>query len=233
MVRIGSRALAGPWLAASLLSWLIAATLARRSERFQAWAASSTQPVLWTAIALVVLLLPFAAWRAGAISPYYLGLSELNWLLTLGRGSLIAALVAGTVMAGWLLYRREMQPLPTAPSVAWLPLLQSALLQWHLAFYRAAAIELLPTGSASESFYWGSWLGLLLVAGEVAAFPEFARALRIQGKLESALRQIVLAVATTGLFVITRNFWACLTCHLAVEGAILLWFPAPVASAVD
>src|SRR5512141_3058725 len=47
-------------------------------------------PLAWLLGALYLLLPPLGAWRAGVLSPYLMGLSELDWLATLGSGSLLA-----------------------------------------------------------------------------------------------------------------------------------------------
>ena len=73
--------------------------------------------------------------------------------------------------------------------------------------------------------YWGSWLGLALIALEWALNP-FARAeLQRPGQRETALLRVVLAIATTALFTVTPNFWLLLIAHLAVETVIAGWLP--------
>lgn len=126
--------------------------------------------------------------------------------------------------------------------------LDAALQQWHWAFYRAAAIgwlmlpiglpaaplaDRLLQGLQAEPLYWGAWLGLL-VAGLEWALDPFARAaLRRAGDREVALRRATLAVATTGLFVLTRNFWLCLVVHVAVETLAMGWFPLSLPAPVE
>jgi hypothetical protein len=119
----------------------------------------------------------------------------------------------------------------------------AALLQWHWAFYRALAIALLPitAGALANSeilrplgtqlmaapLYWGSWLGLALIALEWALNP-FGRAeLKHPGQREIALLRVALAIATTALFTLTPNFWLLLIVHLTVELVIAGWLPLP------
>jgi hypothetical protein len=118
--------------------------------------------------------------------------------------------------------------------------LDAALAQWHWAFYRAAVAGwlMLPLGLPSSSLadrllaglqsdplYWGAWLGLV-VAGVEWILNPFARARhQRRGEREVSLRRAALAVATTGLFVLTRNFWLCLTVHIVVETLAVAWFP--------
>jgi hypothetical protein len=77
----------------------------------------------------------------------------------------------------------------------------------------------------AQPLYWGSWLGLGLLALEWFLNP-FARAdLRMAGRLEGSARLIAMAIATTALFATTRNFWLCLACHVLVETVIAGFFP--------
>lgn len=123
--------------------------------------------------------------------------------------------------------------------------LDAGLEQWHWAFYRAAAIGwlMLPLGVSGapladrllqglqhEPLYWGAWLGLLVAGLEWALDPFSRAALRRPGDLPIALRRAALAVATTGLFVLTRNFWLCLVVGVAVETLAIGWFPLPLPS---
>jgi hypothetical protein len=44
---------------------------------------------------------------------------------------------------------------------------------------------------------------------------------------ERTVIRMVLAVTTTALFILTRNFWLPLVCHVIVETAIIAFLPAP------
>jgi hypothetical protein len=245
--RISQLDLADPglWLAASLAVVIVAANLG--------WAILRTRPggrlagigVLaplgWLIKSLFLLLIPIGAWQYGALSPYLMGLSETDWIQVLAAGGALAVLIVGVTLFGWLTYRHT--PLSIAltdltwPS-AWRTPLDAALLQWHWAFYRAATIGWLASGPGQgagasilralsvpeQAFYWGSWLGLLLVGLEGTLNPFFRRALRSPGSGELGLLRVALAVASTALFILTRNFWLSLACHVTVETAIVGWF---------
>jgi hypothetical protein len=241
------------WLAGSLTLALIATNLAwlvARRSGLPAW--SGLRALTWLLRSLFFLLLPMGAWRSGALSPYFMGLSELNWIDGLISGGPLAVLVMGLSVFGWLVYRRALSSMPRLTSdgsagemTVWRAPVDAGLQQWHWAFYRAAAIGWLAeiarlgqgmaAGTATppllvhllaQPIYWGSWLGLSLVALEWLLNP-FARAgLRGAGHAERQLRAAALALATTALFVSTRNFWLCLVCHVVVETAIAGWFPA-------
>ena len=252
------------WLLFSFVALVLAANVAwlvvRRRVAGPAFRQGPLAAVSWLALSLFYLLVPFVALQRGVLSPYALGLTEINWPATLSNGMVLAGLTVAGVLFGWLVYRRarldespvgervgdDLQatgPLPGGLMRLFAVLrapLDAALEQWHWAFYRAAAIGwlMLPIGLPSAPFadhvlqglqaeplYWGAWLGLAFAGLEWALDP-FARArLRRTGEREVSLRRAALAVATTGLFVLTRNFWLCLAVHVAVETLAVGWFP--------
>jgi hypothetical protein len=214
---------------------------------------SGVRAIVWLVVSLYLLLIPLFAWRYGAISPYFLGLNELDWVGSITAGGLLTVLLAVLVLFGWLVYRHALpaDQAETPPTEGRLihalrAPIEAALAQWHLAFYRAAAIgwlaeiSALPAGFPSalrESFqaqplYWGSWLGLGVLLVESALNPHLWAVLntptqeeRTWGRPEAILRGLALAVATTALFILTRNLWLCLACQVIVETAIAAWLP--------
>jgi hypothetical protein len=129
-------------------------------------------------------------------------------------------------------------------SERWLAPLNAALRQWHWTFYRAAAaawLMALASGNGGTpalrlgpltlgldhpaGLYWGAWLGLAAVAGEWLLNPFVREGLRTPGRQEVLLRTAGLAVATTGLFALTHNFWLCLLCQVIVDSAVAAWWP--------
>jgi hypothetical protein len=177
-----------------------------------------------------------------------MGLTGIDWVASLRAGAPLMFLIIGLLIFGWLVYRRSLPGdrsrtrLARAGATLRAPI-DAALLQWHWAFYRALAIAILPLIAAALAgteilrplgsqlmaapLYWGSWLGLSVIALEWALNP-FARAeLRRPGQREIALLRVVLAVATTALFTLTPNFWLLLIAHLVVETVIAGWLPLP------
>lgn len=261
------------WLIASCLGLVLATNVAwlvvRKRAAGPGFRRGPVAAAGWLALNLFYLLLPFLGLRRGVISPYALGLTEINWPATLSSGMGLAGLIVAGLLFGWLVYRRarleepgpamlpEVEParavssLPSGPArllaTARAPL-DAALQQWHWAFYRAAAAgwlmlpiglpgaplaDRLLQGLQSEPLYWGAWLGLA-VAGVEWALDPFARArLKRPGDREVELRGAALAVATTGLFVLTRNFWLCLVVHVAVDTLAAGWFPLRLPQAVE
>jgi hypothetical protein len=247
------------WVLGSLALAVIATNIAwpvLRARRGRAPSAGGVwgpfEPLIWLLSALFLFLPPIGAWWAGALSPYLMGLSETDWVDTLIRGGVLAAAGGGIIVFGWLVYRHEIQGRPRERSSLrpWLAPIDAALLQWHWAFYRAAVIGglslaiqrqgtaagTLPTFVAEQPIYWGSWLGMLLVAAEWALNP-FARLALFSWRSDAAYaaaaeRSVIrmgLAVVTTTLFVLTRNFWLALACHVIVETVIVAFLPAPAA----
>ncbi len=202
----------------------------------------------WLLVSLFFLLPPPAAWRFGALSPRLMGLTGLDWVRSLRAGAALMFVIIGLLIFGWLVYRRSLSGDRGRTRVARIGAtlrapIDAALLQWHWAFYRALAIALIPVvaGVLASSeilrplgsqlleapLYWGSWLGLALIALEWALNP-FARAgLRRSGQRETALLRVVLAITTTALFTLTPNFWLLLIVHLTVETVIAGWLPLP------
>jgi hypothetical protein len=287
--QFGSLQQPAPWLVGSLLlavvatnlAWLAEQMLDRRGRRLAGRQgpggrsggrrladAPVLAPLFWLVGALFMLLPPLGAWQRGAISPYLLGLTEIDWVAELRSGALPAAAIVGISVLGWLVYRHTLRgrdgrfsgtPLggPLGMAQRWTAPLDAALRQWHWAFYRAAAVAWLLAGVAgpgsastaaaaaaavaapalrlpggivlsppsldsAAALYWGAWLGLAAVALEWLLNPFVRRALRTPGRQEAALRDAGLAIATTALFALTRNFWLCLACQVLAETAMAL-----------
>jgi hypothetical protein len=246
----------GFWLCASLLVavvatnavWLVLRVLGKRRGAPAVPVLGVLSALAWLLVSLFFLLPPPAAWRFGALSPRLMGLTGIDWVGSLRAGAPLVFVIIGLLIFGWLVYRRSLAGDRSRKRVARVGAtlrapIDAALLQWHWAFYRALAIALVPVvaGALASSeilrplgsqlmaapLYWGSWLGLALIAGEWALNP-FARAeLQRPGQRETALLRVVLAIATTALFTVTPNFWLLLIAHLAVETVIAGWLPLP------
>jgi hypothetical protein len=239
------------WLLGSFLAIVVAANIAylvvRRWTAEPRFRASPLAAVGWAALGLVYLLAPFLALQRGVVSPYALGLTEIDWPATLSTGLVLAASVVIVTLFGWLMFRRT---LPEGPRGDLFTRLVAALRgpvtavleQWHWAFYRAGAAAVLVTISAADlppavarfvtttqadPLYWGAWLGTALVGLEWALNPFDRAALRIENERPAAIRRASLAIATTGVFVLTRNLWLCMAMHLIVETLAATWFALP------
>lgn len=239
---------------ATNIGWLVAHLSARQQPSVGSrWCRSDVARAgAWLIASLWLLILPFYAWRYAAISPALLGIAEIDWAESLGVGGWFAGLILALAVFGWLAYRhvlparadaapQESRVLLTLRAAA-----DAGLLQWHLAFYRAALIAWLSTlemapgplpaallqAAQSRPDYWGSWLGLGVILIEAGLNPfvrdeltaPSAAGLR-QGRPEALLRALAMTVATTALFLLTRNFWLGLLSHVAGETVITGWLP--------
>jgi hypothetical protein len=228
-------------------AWLV---LGRRGRNALARSrAGALAALAWFVAALYMLIPPLLAWERGVVSPYALGVTEPQWLVAASAGLPVAAVVIGLLLSGWLVYRRSVTPtgggrLPGAAERVLHAVkapLDAVLCQWHWAFYRGLAIGWLAalspdtihipvlaglfTSLQTQPFYWGSWLGLAWAGLEWALNPFSRAALADEGTREAALRGISLAIATTALFILTRNFWLCLLCQVVVETVIAAFLP--------
>jgi hypothetical protein len=241
------------WLVASIIVAIAAGSatwLALRRRFDDATFAHGPMGALgWSATALFHLLPPLLAIRYGVLSTRDLGLNGIDWQRTLSGGLMLSVLLAGGMLAGWLLYRRS---LPQGEATSGLPRLlaivrapvDALLHQWHWAFYRAAAAAALallplrapewaPLGYAvdiirGDPIYWGAWLGLAAIGIEWALNPFNRASFRRPHLRETVLRRAALAVATTGLFILTHNLWLCWSVHLVVELLAEASFPLPI-----
>lgn len=246
------------WLVASLILAIAAGSAAwlavRRRVDVVAFGHGLTTAIGWSVTALFHLLPPFLALRYGVLSTRDLGLTGIDWQRTLSGGLMLAVLIAGGMLAGWLVYRRSLPQgaaeigLPRLLAVVRAPI-DALLHQWHWSFYRSLAAAWLvslplrapdwaPLGYAvdvihSNPIYWGAWLGIAAIGVEWALNPFNRASFKRPRVREIVLRRAALAVATTGLFIVTRNLWLCWAAHLAVEVLAEAWFPLPAARAME
>jgi hypothetical protein len=247
----------GLWILASAATAIIvthAAWLARRFLPGQAVGKAQRElagTLAWLVAALFYALPPILAWRSGALSPYLMGLGEVEWAQSLASGIFLALLAAGALFTAWILGTRRPYPPTERPrpersqASAWLAPLDATLLQWHWAFYRAGAAgwllirgDTLPLADAAilapfrsaiiaDLFYWGSWLGMALIALEWILNPFAREALRDPARRPYHLLRAAIAVASTAVFVATRDFWLALLAGVVVEFAAAVWRPLP------
>jgi hypothetical protein len=185
-------------------------------------------------------VIPYLGLLTGGISPRFMGLTGINWFASFGFGLvLIAAILAvvaivRSVMAfsvsatatasltgaattlsrsrpGQLRHESDRQKqYATAFSIS---VLNIGAEEFHLAFLRSALWELLLTFpvTMTQAGYWSAWAALTLALPEALSYP---------GTVTQRFCKGALLVATTVLFIFTRNFWLCWLLHLL--GWILL-----------
>lgn len=218
------------WVLVSLASGLLARWLLWLAQRRGSRPATLPRPGVELATWggwLVWLIGPgYAALLLGAASPRLMGLSQIDWGAGFGNGLAFALFIwAGLLLAG-LVYRRT-GPRHTAwPSLtAGLTgsvrlLVEAGALQWHWAFYRSAAIPAAAALGLAQASYWGTWLAAGLILAEGLANPFFWRDLGAAGQAERRILRAVLLLATSVLYLLSRNFWLAWACHAAT--ALLL-----------
>ena len=179
----------------------------------------------WYAIARLVRLvtIPYLALLLGQISPRDMGLTGYDWSSSLSLGSLVMV----AMLALWIGVRTvgmtansdlPEQPLPerhrfaTWPNRGLLVLLSGGLeLNWS--FWRASGAQVLsnlfmPTQSPT---YWGIALAFVIVLPDT---------LFASTSHEGRLLNVAILIATSVLFLFTKNFWLCWILHLLLQWTI-------------
>lgn len=218
------------WLGATLLCGLALLIIYRQTP------ASYRRPlhtIRW-------LVIPYLGLLTGGISPRFMGVTEINWFASFGFG---LVLIAGILAVLALIRSVTAFPVSTAPTVStaiataslsrapspqllgeaerqkrYATAFSTSVLtigaeEFHLTFLRSAIWELLLTFFVApvQAGYWAAWAALLLALPEAVYYP---------ATVTERLCKGALLVATTVLFIFTRNFWLCWLLHLL--GWILL-----------
>jgi hypothetical protein len=161
----------------------------------------------------------YAALLLGDLSPRVMGLSQIDLGAGLGLGALFAVLSLAVLLSAGLTYRRTSyasQPyasLGSAIVVSVRLVLEAGALQWHWAFYRSAVIAALAAVGWRNPVYWGAWMAVGVICLEGALSPFLWRDLRTPGLAERRLLRGVLLVATTVVYLLSRNFWLAWALH--------------------
>jgi hypothetical protein len=182
--------------------------------------------LLWVWIAQWILV-PYLGLLAGGLSPRLMGLAYLDWPATFGLGfglifvilALLVAVRASIALSDRTPYGNGTENaakittenvataarLPSWQGVLWVIFLGGAE-EFHWVFLRGAMWEILLTApvSVETPAYWAIWAA--------AAFVVFETALR-RPPFEQWLIQITVLVATSIVFLYTRNFWLCWILH--------------------
>ncbi|MCE7988622.1 MAG: hypothetical protein DYG89_46290 [Caldilinea sp. CFX5] len=184
-------------------------------------------------------VIPYLGLLTGGISPRFMGLTGINWFASFGFGLVLIAGILAVLALVRSVTAFSVAAAATAPAVA-APTLGRSLAgqqlgaterqkqyatafsisvlnigaeEFHLAFLRSALWELLLTFpiTMTQAGYWSAWAALTLALPEALYYP---------ATVTQRLCKGALLVATTVLFIFTRNFWLCWLLHLL--GWILL-----------
>ncbi len=219
-----------PWVLASvafyaLATWSLWLWL-RVSGRNGLLGSIPGQLMLWLARLLWLIGPGYAALLLGLLSPRMMGLSQVEFGWSLGRGLLFAAGALAVLLAAGLSYRRAYPArspyltLSHGIALTIVLVMEAGALQWQWAFYRSALIEALATAGAQGPVYWGTWLaaGVLVVQGALSPF--LWRDLSRAGLAERRVLRATLLAVTSVLYLLSRNFWLAWALHGAASAIL-------------
>lgn len=177
--------------------------------------------------ALRWLAVPYVGLLVGGLSPRRMGLSQIDWLAGAGWGvGMILALLGllWLIQSGDLNLHKSRATAGTIPQPgpASFVVLISGLQEFHWAFLRGGLWSLLRTmdGAASglpasllaQPAYWAIWIAGALAVIELLV----AGMVRRIGPTEGLI-QLFILLATSVLFLYTRNFWLCWLLHTGMR----------------
>jgi hypothetical protein len=148
---------------------------------------------------------------------------DLGWAAALGLGS------GGLLILARFFHQQAVPNLAegggtSAPPV-WKTAQEALYHEIHWAFYRNAPIVVL-------GFYWGTWVGLAIVAVEAVINPAWREASRQPGLAWPTLSQAALAVLSSLIFLYTQNIWLALPVHWGI-GLLMRSYAEPVPAPPD
>lgn len=197
--------------------WLLLSLVAGTTS---AWTVAQSHPLRpWWALIRRVLL-PYIALLLGAVSPRLIGLTGVDWRITLTQGvglAFLLLLLTGIVrlaLGEMLAAPADDAILRERPGLRWL---HAFALEFHWCFLRGGLAEILVTGLGVDRPGPAVWLALGL------ALPE------LLGEERTALGRLMavtVLVLTSVLFLYTRNFWLCALVHGLIR-TLLAWRLAP------
>lgn len=163
------------------------------------------------------VLIPYLGLLLGGLSPRLMGLSDIDWPVSLSLG---LGIFFGVVLV--LLFVRATLTLgdPRSATDAGAQnldlgavLLWSGITQFHWSFLRGGLWETLLTMPDGPTLpgYWAVWLAAALVVGQLLWSKPTPQAL---------LLQLAILATTSILFFYTRNFWLCWALHSAIQLAV-------------
>jgi hypothetical protein len=162
------------------------------------------------------VLIPYLGLLFGAISPRLIGLTDIDWLASLGFG-------LGLTFVIWVLLvlvrvtinlTEATSPLGETSQINWKPIglvwLFSGAEEFYWMFLRGSIWELLLTlpEPPEATIYWAIW-----IAGAIAA----TEILWDNLPFTRWLLQIATLITTSILFLYSRNFWLCWFLHATIQ----------------
>lgn len=224
-----------PWLVASMvigigsgwILWLLSKANRQAASGLTRALHSPGGTLISWVVRLVWLIGPgYITLLIGLLPPSLMGLTSIDWGAPFAYGigfailSLIILLAAGVAYRWAFQHAQGQRPLTLIISQSVRLVLEAGALQWHWAFYRSVAIVACQAVGLAEATYWGTWLGVFIISLEALLNPLVWRDLSSPGLAERRLLKAVLLVATSVLYLVSRNFWLAWALH-AVTVAVL------------
>ncbi len=173
---------------------------------------------------------PFLALYFGWIDRRVMGLGLLDWATGLQWAIVL-------LLASWLILMVIWLPYLRATSAVLAPegthrsfprrVVEIIYMQFHWAFYRAAAITLL-TGIVPDEGYWGVAIGLALIFLEALTNPVNRSRLNRIGQADSVVWNSGQAVINGLGFLVTGNFYLLVFIHFLLKVSVPHLRPSPV-----
>ncbi len=149
---------------------------------------------------------------------------DLGWAAILGLGS------TGLLVLAAVTYRRGLQTVTVfgrdGDVRGWKAAREAVYNEIHWTFYRNAPIVAL-------GLYWGTWVGLALVAVEAIANPAWRNDVQEPGRAWPRLSRAALAVVSCLLFLQTQNLWLALLLHWSISWLLEVMQGAPSSAPAD
>jgi len=148
-----------------------------------------------------------------------MGLTQIDWGAPFGYGLAFAVLAVAILVAAGVTVRQAGDSWPSWPTLSAalagsvLLMAEAGALQWHWAFYRSAAIQAAQELGASAPMVWGTWVGVGIIVLEGALNPRLWHDLRTTGQAERRVLRAALLMATSVLYLLSRNLWLLWATH--------------------
>ena len=159
---------------------------------------------------LRLILIPYIALISGGVSPYWMGLSGINWQIALSLGSI---LIASSLLL-WLFVRSILltadstegdlpghRPEASLGERAFV-FFEGGAREFNWCFWRAIVTELFHSFASGVTLpvYWGGVVSILCLLPEIWLS---------ESNTIQRLISVVVLIVTSVLFFYTRNFWLC------------------------
>jgi hypothetical protein len=216
------RALAGAIILSILLYTISAnlawASIAPRGDRFSRfvgwWNRQRLRGViLELARWIYYLAFPWAALMLGYTTARAMGVWNLDWLMNLWIGVIVAAGGAIVFVWVWRPYAQSEHP-EAVDLTGWSgarQIIEAIYQEAHWAFYRCGPILWL------NDYYWGSFLGLTLNLIEGWTNPAVRTNIHDITRADAPLWAGTLSIISVLIFLYTQNTWYCLIVHLLLN----------------